>query len=120
MTATADTFTRVTRTGQETAFAAAQLWRDAVRAYTGATKIREVRVPDVQAAVDATFDLAERVLGDQREFTKALLSQGAQAFEAMAEQATHTASRAAETSVGTGRPSDDASSKDDATKATSA
>ena len=124
MTTATDTFTRLTRTGQETALTAVRRWQDAVRAYAGATKTQEVRLPDVQAAVDVTFDLAERVLGDQREFTKALLSQGTQAYEAMTEQATHAAKASADAAKPSGDAAkagaDAAKPSGDARKATSA
>jgi hypothetical protein len=95
MTAPTDQFTQLAHRGQEAFSAAAvRTWQNTLRAYPGAIPSTEA-LPDVDATVDATFDLAARVLDGQREFTKAFVSVATQSFKAITEQATQLADQAA-------------------------
>jgi hypothetical protein len=44
------------------------------------------QLPDVGASVDAAFDFAAQMLADQRDFTRTLMSAGAEAFAAAAQR----------------------------------
>lgn len=71
MTLPQDQFVKLAKQGQEAITGAVRTWADAVQRLSpqpgGA-------VPDVSAVVDSAFDLAERMLATQREFTKSVLS----------------------------------------------
>jgi hypothetical protein len=80
----------IARRGQEAATAAAQAWTGALRTYADAVTPRGARPVDPQAAVAATFDLAEQLLGTQRELaatTLTLLSEAAETVTAQASAA---------------------------------
>jgi hypothetical protein len=94
MTVATDQFTQLAHRGQEAFSAAVRAWQNTLRSYPGAIPSTEA-LPDVDATVDAAFDLAARVLADQREFTKALVSVATQSFKTIAEQATQIADQAA-------------------------
>jgi hypothetical protein len=84
---TAAPFADLARRGQEAATAAADTFTNAVRAYAD-TLAANSRSFDLQVAVAATFDLAEKLLRGQREFVTAAVSAATQAAEAATEQAT--------------------------------
>jgi hypothetical protein len=65
---------------------AVRTWTQTVKACSPTFAGRPAELPDVQAAVNAAFDLAEQLLHDQRELVKAVLGAGVQAAEALAEQ----------------------------------
>ena len=94
MTAPTDQFTQLADRGQDAFSAAVRAWQNTLRSYSGAAPSTEA-LPDVDATVDAAFDLAARVLDSQREFTKALLSMATQSFKTITEQATQVADQAA-------------------------
>lgn len=94
MTVSTDQFTQLAHRGQEAFSAAVRAWQNTLRYYPEAISSTEV-LPDIDAAVDAAFDLAANVLADQREFTKALVSVATQSFMTIAEQATQIADQAA-------------------------
>jgi hypothetical protein len=94
MSAPTDQFTQLAHRGQEAFSAAARAWQNTLRSYPGAAPSTEA-MRDVDATVDAAFDLAARVLDGQREFTKALVSVATQSFKTITEQATQVADQAA-------------------------
>lgn len=71
MTVPQDQFTKIAKQGQEAITGAVRTWADAVQRLSPAPG---GAVPDVSAVVDSAFDLAERMLATQREFTKSVLS----------------------------------------------
>jgi hypothetical protein len=73
MTTTTDQFTQLAHRSQEAFFTAVRVWQNTLRPHPGATPSTEA-LPDIHPTVDRAFDLAARVLADQREFTKALAS----------------------------------------------
>ena len=94
MTVSTDQFTQLAHRGQEAFSAAVRAWQNTLLSYPGAIPSTEA-MADVDATVDAAYDLAERVLADQREFTKAFVSVATQSFKTIAEQATQIADQAA-------------------------
>jgi hypothetical protein len=94
MTAPTDQFTQLAHRGQEAFSAAVHAWQNTLRSYPGAAPSTEA-LPDVDATVDAAFDLAARVLDGQHVFTKALVSVATQSFKTITEQATQVADQAA-------------------------
>jgi hypothetical protein len=94
MTVSTDQFTQLAHRSQEAFSTAVRVWQDTLRSYPGLTPSTDA-LPDVHATVDAAFDFAERVLADQREFAKALVSVGTQTFETIADQATQLATQTA-------------------------
>ena len=94
MTAPTDQFSQLAHRGQEAFSAAVRTWQNTLHSYPGAAPSTEA-LPDVDATVDAAFDLAARVLDGQREFTKAFVSVATQSFKTIAEQATQIADQAA-------------------------
>lgn len=94
MTAPTDQFAQLAHRGQEAFSATVRAWQNTLRSYPGAIPSTEA-LPDVDATVDAAFDLAARVLDGQREFTKALVSVATQSFKTITEQATQVAEQAA-------------------------
>jgi hypothetical protein len=95
MTAPTDQFTQLAHRGQEAFSAAVRAWQNTLRSYPGGAVPSTEALPDVDATVDAAFDLAARVLDGQREFTKALVSVATQSFKTITEQATQVADQAA-------------------------
>ena len=94
MTVPTDQFTQLAHRGQEAFSAAVRAWQNTLRSYPGAALSTEA-LSDVDATVDAAFDVAARVLDGQREFTKALVSIATQSFKAITEQATQVVDQAA-------------------------
>jgi hypothetical protein len=88
-----DQFTQLAHRSQEAFSAAARAWQNTLRSYPGATPSTEA-MRDINATGDAAFDLAARVLADQREFTKALVSVATMSFKTITEQATQIADQA--------------------------
>ena len=86
MTAPTEQFAEFAQRSQDAVTTAVRTWTQTVRAYSGTFTGRPGELPDVQAAVNAAFDLAEQLLHDQRELVKAVLAAGVQAAEAFSEQ----------------------------------
>ena len=85
MTEAGDRFAELTRQGHQLFTAAVQAWEQAARSMADAARRPESRLPDLGASVDAAFDFAAQMLADQRDFTRTLLSAGAEAFAATAQ-----------------------------------
>jgi hypothetical protein len=82
MTDTSDAFADLTRQGHQVFSAAVQAWQQAARSMAEAAGQPGAQVPDVAASVDAAFDFAAQMLADQRDFTRTLMSAGAEALAA--------------------------------------
>src|ERR671914_2819830 len=96
MTAPTEQIFDLTRRGQEAVATAVRTWADAVQGAPGSfTAGGPDKLPDVRAFVDSSvdqaFDVAEKVLAAQRQLAHTILAAGAQATEAVTEQATRTA-----------------------------
>jgi hypothetical protein len=86
MSEATDTFAELTRQGHQVFTAAVQAWEQAARSIAGAAGPPGTQPPDVSASVGAAFDFAAQMLAGQREFTRTLMTAGAQAFAAAAQQ----------------------------------
>ena len=106
MTEANDRFAELTRRGHEVFTAAVQAWEQAARSLAEAARRPEGGLPDIRASVDAAFDFAARMLADQREFTKTVMSLGSQVVTATTQRAAQVIEPAAITasddSPGTG------------------
>jgi hypothetical protein len=119
MTAPTDQFVQLAQRGQEAVTAATRAWVDVLQSFAGV----DTRPT---AAVDAAFDAAERVLADQREFVKTLVTasvqvaetvfdQGSNAAKTVAEQASKAQAKAADAANRAAESASRASKKDSAT-----
>ncbi|MDQ3151247.1 MAG: helix-turn-helix transcriptional regulator [Actinomycetota bacterium] len=68
-------FTDVARRGQEAVVVAMQAWAENMQKLVGTLSTGDATVaPNAEAVVDDVFNFAERMLHNQREFTKSLLA----------------------------------------------
>src|SRR4051794_3337276 len=74
MTAPIEEFVRLTKRTQEALASAVQAWQQTARSAVRRPDDAGAGLPDVRATVDAAFTFAARVLADQLEFAKALVS----------------------------------------------
>jgi hypothetical protein len=91
--ATTDQLADLARRGQEATTAAVESWTRALRSYATAVAPQGPQPVDVQVATSAAFDLAERLLHTQREFSTAalaLLTEATESISAQASQAGET------------------------------
>ncbi len=93
MTASIDQFTDITRRSQEAWTSATRLWVHYVQSMTDTSTRGDAATPDaaptasVQHYVDELFDVADRMLSDQREFARHWINAAVQAGSAVTEQA---------------------------------
>jgi hypothetical protein len=93
MTASIDQFTDITRRSQEAWTTAARLWVDYVQSMTDTVASSDTGAPkatsaaSVQRYVDGFFDIADRMLSDQREIAQHWINATVQAGAAVTEQA---------------------------------
>src|SRR5687768_16076895 len=87
MTQPTEQFAELTRRGHQLFAAALSAWDDAARSLAEAARRPQGGLPDVRASVDAAFDFAARMLADQREFTKVLMTAGTRMLGATAQRA---------------------------------
>ena len=103
MTAPTEQILDLTRRGQEAVATAVRTWADTVQGVTGTFAGGPDKLPDLRAFVDSSldqaFDAAEKVLAAQRQLAHTLLAAGAQATEAVTEQAVRTAQKASAQTV---------------------
>jgi hypothetical protein len=85
MTEAPDSFEELSRRGHDVFTAAVRAWDEAARSIVEAARHPQGRLPDVRATLDAAFDLAARMLAEQREFAKNLLAAGTKVTAAAAE-----------------------------------
>jgi hypothetical protein len=120
MVVATDQFDRLAHRGQEAFSAAIRVWEDTLRSYPRVAPSSEA-LAVAYSTVDAAFDLAERVLANQREFTKTLISVGTETITNQATWfATHTAEAAKdaghEEAEAPARPADNAAQSADQTE----
>ena len=100
-------FEKIAQQGQEAVSGAVRTWAESIQRMSGQ---QGSSVPDVSAVVDNAFDLAERLLETQRQFTKSVLQAvatgtgnaadaTAQTINRVAEQGAQTASGSASTAT---------------------
>jgi hypothetical protein len=100
MTEANDRFAELTRRGHEVFTAAVQAWEQAARSLAEAARRPEGGLPDIRASVDAAFDFAARMLADQREFAKTVMSMGSQVVTVTTQRAAPVTEPAAITASG--------------------
>jgi hypothetical protein len=100
MTEANDRFAELTRRGHEVFAAAVQAWEQAARSLAEAARRPEGGLPDIRASVDAAFDFAARMLADQREFAKTVMSMGSQVVTVTTQRAAPVTEPAAITASG--------------------
>lgn len=79
MTAATDHFSRIVQRSQEATATAVRAWADTLHEVSEsiATENPLPRAADVQGAVDVWFDLADRLLAEQRAVVRSLVDAGA-------------------------------------------
>ena len=101
MSAPYSQFVDSTNRGEDAVTTAVRSWADTVQSFAGTLTSGQAQLPDPQSVVEQYFDLAEKVLANQREFAQQWASATSQVFGAMTEQAQHaTQSVAAHTADG--------------------
>ena len=100
MTEANDRFAELTRRGHEVFAAAVQAWEQAARSLAESARRPEGGLPDSRASVDAAFDFAARMLADQREFAKTVMSMGSQVVTVTTQRAAPVTEPAAITASG--------------------
>ena len=102
MNAMQDQFTTIAKQGQDAVTSAVRTWAESVQRLSGQ---QGGAGPDVSAVVDNAFDLAERMLATQREFTKAVLravtASTGKVTDATAQTLDRVARRGAQVTAGT-------------------
>ncbi len=105
---TSNRFSKIAQQGQEAVTGAVRTWAEAVQRLSGQ---QGNNMPDVSAVVDNAFDLAERLLATQREFTKSVLQAVATGTGSAADATAETINRAAEQGAQSGAGATDAASR---------
>ena len=105
---TQNRFSKIAQQGQEAVNGAVRTWAEAVQRLSGQ---QGTTMPDVSAVVDNAFDLAERLLATQREFTKSVLQAVATGTGNAADATAETLNRAAEQGSQAGTGATDAASR---------
>ena len=105
---TSNRFSKIAQQGQEAVTGAVRTWAEAVQRLSGQ---QGNNMPDVSAVVDNAFDLAERLLATQREFTKSVLQAVATGTGSAADATAETINRAAEQGSQAGAGATDAASR---------
>ena len=88
MTAPTDHFIDMTKRSQDAFTTVARTWADSMQSIAGAVLPADVPVPSVQPYLDGFFDLAERMLSEQRDLAHHWINAALRATEVMTEQAT--------------------------------
>ena len=99
---------KIAQQGQEAVAGAVRTWAEAVQRLSGQ---QGNNMPDVSAVVDNAFDLAERLLATQREFTKSVLQAVATGTGNAADATAETLNRAAEQGAQAGAGGTEAASR---------
>jgi hypothetical protein len=86
MTAPTDQFVDIANRSQEAVTTAVRTWADTVQS-VASTLSKQSPLPGLPSVVDQYFNLAEKVLANQREFVQQWASAAVEATEAVAEQA---------------------------------
>ena len=88
MTAPTDQFVDMTKRSQDAFTTVARTWADSMQSIAGAVLPADVPVPSIQPYLDGFFDLAERMLSEQRDLAHHWLNAALRATEVVTEQAT--------------------------------
>jgi hypothetical protein len=88
MTAPTDQFIDMTKRSQDAFTTVARTWADSMQSIAGAVLPADVPVPSMQPYLDGFFDLAERMLSEQRDLAHHWLNVALRATEVVTEQAT--------------------------------
>ena len=95
MTAPTDQFTDqfmdIARRNQDAFNTVARTWIDSIQSMTGNVASGEASAPDVRPYVDGLFDVAEKLLSNQREFAHQWINAAVRATDAVTEQAARAA-----------------------------
>jgi hypothetical protein len=87
MSAPYSQFVDNTNHGEEAVTTAVRTWGDTVQSFAGNLTSGQSPLPALQGVVEQYFDLAEKVLANQREFAQQWASATGQAFGVVTEQA---------------------------------
>jgi hypothetical protein len=102
MSTATDQLTEFATRTQEAVTSAVRTWADTVGTLTGNLTDTRTALPDAKTVVARYFDVAQQVLDTQRFFAESLVAAGAQATEAVTDQAVRaTQSVAAQTANAT-------------------
>jgi BMFP domain-containing protein YqiC len=91
MTAPTDQFVDIANRSQEAVITAVRTWADTVQSFASKLSSGQSQLPGLPTVVDQYFDVAEKVLASQREFTQQWASATVKATEAVTEQAQRAA-----------------------------
>ncbi|NMH98690.1 hypothetical protein [Pseudonocardia acidicola] len=91
MTTPSNQFADIAKRSQEALTAAARTWAETLQGFASSVTGGQRSLPDAHAVVDNTFNFLEQMLENQRRLMHSLLSSGAQAAEAVTEQAARAA-----------------------------
>ena len=109
MTTPTDQFVDIANRSQEAVTTAVRTWADTAQSFASKLTARQSQLPDLSSVVNQYFDLAEKVLANQRELAQQWASATLKATEAVTEQAQRaTQSVTAHTANGTGAVVDNA------------
>ena len=92
MTAPTNQFIDMTKRSQDAVTTVARTWADSMQSIAGAVLPADVPVPSMQPYLDGFFDLAERMLSEQRDLAHHWLNAALRATEVVTEQATRASS----------------------------
>ena len=102
MTTPSDQFVDIANRSQEAVTTAVRTWADTVQSFASKLTAGQSQLLDLSSVVDQYFDLAEKVLANQRELAQQWASATLKATEAVTEQAQRaTQSVTAHTANGT-------------------
>ena len=87
MTAPTDQFVDIANRSQEAVTTAVRTWADTVQSFASRLSSGQSQLPGLSSVVDQYFNLAEKVLANQREFVQQWASAAVKATEAVTEQA---------------------------------
>jgi hypothetical protein len=87
MTTPTDQFVDIGNRSQEAVTTAVRTWADTVQSFASKLIAGQSQLPDLSSVVDQYFDLAEKVLANQRELAQQWVSATLKATEAVTEQA---------------------------------
>jgi hypothetical protein len=87
MTAPTDQFIDITKRSQDAFTTVARTWADSMHSIAGAVLPADLPVPSVQPYLDGFFDLAEKVLSEQRDLAHHWINATLRATEVVTEQA---------------------------------
>jgi hypothetical protein len=87
MTAPTDQFVDIAKRSQEAVTTAVRTWADTVQSFAGNISAGQSQLPDPAGLVDQYFDLAEKLLTNQRQLAQQFVTATLKAAETVQEQA---------------------------------